>query len=63
MGFLLMFDLTNETSLADVRNWLEQLKVLTINNRDTLMPFIRLIIRRLIMYRTINLAGFQDLRV
>ena len=27
MGFLLLFDLTNEQSFIDIRNWLEQLKV------------------------------------
>lgn len=28
MGFLLLFDLTNEQSFLEVRNWLELLKVL-----------------------------------
>lgn len=27
MGFLLLFDLTNEASFLEVRNWIEQLKV------------------------------------
>ncbi|KAG7169376.1 Ras-related protein Rab-27A-like 2 [Homarus americanus] len=27
MGFLLLFDLTNEQSFLDIRSWLEQLKV------------------------------------
>lgn len=27
MGFILLFDLTNEESFLDVRNWLFQLKV------------------------------------
>lgn len=26
MGFLLLFDLTNETSLLNIRNWLDQLR-------------------------------------
>lgn len=30
MGFLLIFDLTNELSFLEVRNWLEQLRVLII---------------------------------
>jgi len=27
MGFLLLFDLTNEQSFLEIRNWLEQLRV------------------------------------
>lgn len=27
MGFLLLFDLTNEQSFLEVRNWLDQLRV------------------------------------
>lgn len=27
MGFLLLFDLTNELSFLEVRNWIEQLQV------------------------------------
>lgn len=30
MGFLLIFDLTNESSFLEVRNWLEQLRVFDI---------------------------------
>lgn len=30
MGFLLIFDLTNELSFLEVRNWLEQLRVYTL---------------------------------
>lgn len=30
MGFLLLFDLTSEQSFLEVRNWLDQLKVLLI---------------------------------
>jgi hypothetical protein len=29
MGFLLLFDLTNEQSFLSIRSWLEQLKVIT----------------------------------
>lgn len=31
MGFLLLFDLTNEASFLEVRNWIEQLKVSSHN--------------------------------
>lgn len=30
MGFLLLFDLTNEQSFLSIRSWLEQLKVILI---------------------------------
>ncbi len=35
MGFILLFDLTNEDSFLDVTNWLFQLKVRIIINVDS----------------------------
>jgi hypothetical protein len=32
MGFLLLFDLTNEQSFLEIRNWVEQLRVIRIHN-------------------------------
>nr|CAH7764254.1 unnamed protein product [Callosobruchus chinensis] len=32
MGFLLLFDLTNEQSFLEIRNWIEQLRVCQICN-------------------------------
>ncbi|KAH1020435.1 hypothetical protein HUJ04_010094 [Dendroctonus ponderosae] len=38
MGFLLLFDLTNERSFLEIRNWIEQLRYSMFNNFILIIP-------------------------
>ncbi|XP_032792973.1 ras-related protein Rab-27A isoform X1 [Daphnia magna] len=40
MGFLLLFDLTNEQSFLSIRGWLEQLKVIILKNSYSLKKIL-----------------------